>query len=179
MNAAGFPDSPADLARAVLKYYLREGRLPDLSRDLPPEYDDRAGVFVSLKKQGNLRGCIGTVEPVRENLAAEIAANAIAAAQRDPRFPPVEQAELTDLTISVDILGPMERIRSEEELDPRRYGVMVRSGGRSGLLLPNLEGIDTVAEQVGIARRKAEIGPAEPVELFRFKVTRYGESAAI
>ncbi len=166
---------PANLARECLEYYLKEGRLPEMPSSLPPEYEDRAGVFVSLKKAGQLRGCIGTVEPVRENLAEEIAANAVGAAVRDPRFPPVSREELEGLTVSVDILGPMEPIKSENDLDPRQYGVLVRSGSRSGLLLPNLEGIETVEEQLDIARRKAAISPGTPVELYRFKVTRYGE----
>ncbi len=166
---------PANLARKCLEYYLKEGRLPEMPASLPPEYEDRAGVFVSLKKAGQLRGCIGTVEPVRENLAEEIAANAVGAALRDPRFPPVSREELAELNISVDILGPMEPIKSEKELDPRQYGVLVRSGSKSGLLLPNLEGIDTAYEQLNIARRKAAIPPGAPVELYRFKVNRYGE----
>lgn len=166
---------PAELARHVLKYYLKEGSIPKSPAVLPPEYNERNGVFVSLKKDGQLRGCIGTVEPVRDNLAEEIAANAVGAAVRDPRFPPLSRDELAELSISVDILGPMEPIKSEKELDPQQYGVLVRSGSRSGLLLPKLEGINTVEEQVDIARRKAAIPPGLPVELYRFKVTRFGE----
>ncbi len=167
--------NPANLAREVLEHYLREGRLPEIPPSLPPEYSARAGVFVSLKKDGQLRGCIGTVEPVRDNLAEEIAANAVGAAVRDPRFQPVSRAELEELSISVDILGPIEPVKSEEELDPRLYGVLVRSGSRSGLLLPLLDGVNTVKEQVGIARRKAGIPPGVPAKLYRFKVTRYNE----
>lgn len=168
--------SPADLAREVLSHYLQKGSLPEISHSLPSEYQEQAGVFVSLKKGGQLCGCIGTVQPVRKNLAEEIAANAIGAAVRDPRFPPVGIEELGDLSISVDILGPMEKIKSEADLDPKNYGVLVRSGSQSGLLLPDLEGIDSAGEQVDIARRKAGIASGAPVELFRFKVTRYGES---
>ncbi len=166
---------PADLARKVLEYYLEEGRMPGLPETLPSEYEMKAGVFVSLKKSGQLRGCIGTFEPVRENLAEEIAANAVSAAVRDPRFPPVSRAELPELDLSVDILGPIEKVENEKELDPKEYGIMVRKGSRTGLLLPDLEGVDTVDQQVDIACRKAGIGPGEKPELFRFKVTRYPE----
>jgi AmmeMemoRadiSam system protein A len=126
-----------------------------------------------LKKDGELRGCIGTIEPVRRNLAEEIINNAVSAGVEDPRFLPLQLEELPDLTISVDVLAPPEPIDSEDDLDPRRYGVIVSSGGRVGLLLPNLEGIDTVAEQIGIARQKAGLWPDEPVSLARFEVTRY------
>ncbi len=166
---------PPELARKVLAYYLEEGRLPELPGSLPPEYEMRAGVFVSLKKDGQLRGCIGTFEPVRDNLAEEIAANAVSAAVRDPRFPPVKRDELPELDISVDILGPVEKVESEEELDPGEYGIMVCKGSRTGLLLPDLEGVDTVDQQVDIACRKAGITPAEKPELYRFRVTRYPE----
>lgn len=175
MNRSEEKLNPAELARETLDYYLKEGSLPKISGSLPPEYYSRAGVFVSLKKDGQLRGCIGTVEPVRDNIAEEIAANAVSAAVRDPRFAPVDKEELPSLSVSVDVLGPMERISSEDELDPDQYGVLVRSGSRSGLLLPNLEGINTVKEQLDIARHKAGIMPGQPEELYRFKVTRYGE----
>ena len=175
VNSPGDNLNPAILAKKALDFYLKEGSLPEIPGDLPPEYYSRAGVFVSLKKDGQLRGCIGTVEPVRDNLVEEIAVNAVSAAVRDPRFPPVDKEELPLLSVSVDILGPMERISSEDELDPHQYGVLVRSGSRSGLLLPNLEGINTVKEQLDIARRKAGIMPGQQAELYRFKVTRYGE----
>jgi AmmeMemoRadiSam system protein A len=168
--------NPADLARKFLEDYYRDGRLPKMTGQFMPEYKVKAGAFVSLKKGNQLRGCIGTVEPVRENLAAEIAANAVAAAERDPRFAPITPAELQELCISVDVLSPMERIKSKSELDPSKYGVMVRSGPRSGLLLPDLEGIDSVEEQLAIAMQKAGIKPGEPVELYRFTVSRYRES---
>jgi len=167
--------NPADLARSVLEHYLENGFPPKLPEDLPSEYDAQAGVFVSLKKSGSLRGCIGTVYPTRGNLAEEIAANAVSAARNDPRFPPVNREELPDLSISVDILSAMERIRKISELDPKKYGVLVRSGSRSGLLLPDLEGVNTVDDQLAIVRKKAGIASGEPVELYRFTVTRYGE----
>ena len=106
-------------------------------------------------------------------LAAEIIANAVSAGFNDPRFAPLRREELEQLVISVDVLSPLERISDPGALDPKKYGVLVRSGHRSGLLLPDLEGVDTVEEQLRIARRKAGIAPGEPVELYRFTVTRY------
>ena len=133
----------------------------------------RAGAFVTLKKNGDLRGCIGTTAPTQDNLAMEIIANAVSAGLHDPRFPSVSEKELSELTVGVDVLGTPETIDSEEELDPDRYGVIVRKGSRSGLLLPDLEGIDTPRKQIGIALRKAGISPRESYELMRFKVTRH------
>jgi MEMO1 family protein len=167
--------SPAYLARKALEHYLEQGRPLKLPDSLPPEYLQKAGSFVSLKKDGMLRGCIGTIEPVQPSLAREITANAISAALRDPRFPPVDREELDKLVISVDVLSPLERIESKAELDPENYGVMVCSGLKKGLLLPDLEGVDTVDEQVAIAARKAGISSGEKMELYRFTVTRYKE----
>jgi AmmeMemoRadiSam system protein A/AmmeMemoRadiSam system protein B len=133
----------------------------------------RAGVFVSLKKFGELRGCIGTIGPTRDDIIEEVKHNAIAAATEDPRFEPVTREELVDLVYSVDVLEPAEPIAAISELDPKRYGVIVKRGFRQGLLLPNLGGIETAVEQVAIARQKAGIGPEEPVELKRFEVVRY------
>ncbi|MDD3652743.1 MAG: AmmeMemoRadiSam system protein A [Desulfotomaculaceae bacterium] len=160
------------VARDTLEKHVKGETRPDIS-DIPEEFRARAGVFVSIKKQGNLRGCIGTIEPVRSNIVEEVVANAISAGIQDPRFQPVRAEELADLEYSVDVLQPPEPVRHMDELDPKEYGVIVRSGYRSGLLLPNLEGIDTVEEQVSIARQKAGIGPDERVQLERFKVDRY------
>lgn len=167
--------NPTKLARSTLEQYFSQGKAPAQPDQLSPQLAQQAGAFVSLKKDGMLRGCIGTIEPVRQNLAAEISANAISAAFHDPRFPPLQEKELAALDISVDILSPLEKIESMADLDPEQYGVLVRSGSRSGLLLPDLDGVDSVDEQVAIASRKAGIGPGEPVELFRFTVTRYKE----
>jgi len=167
--------NPTKLARSTLEQYFGQGKAPALPEQLSPQLAHKAGAFVSLKKEGLLRGCIGTVEPVRENLAAEISANAISAALRDPRFPPLQKGELATTDISVDILSPLEKIESKAQLDPKKYGVLVRSGSRSGLLLPDLEGVNSIDEQVAIASCKAGIGPGEPLELFRFTVTRYKE----
>ena len=138
-----------------------------------PEMERRAGVFVSIKKDGQLRGCIGTTSPTQESVAAEVIQNAISAAFYDPRFFPIEKDELDGLTISVDVLGEAEPISNMRELDPVRYGVIVRQGHKSGLLLPDLEGVDTAEEQVEIAKQKAGITSNEGVQLFRFEVIRY------
>ena len=161
------------LARRSLETYIREGVQLDIPPYLPSELKRRAGAFVTLKKDGILRGCIGTVEPTQESLAEEIMANAIAAGRRDPRFPPVEEGELPQLTYSVDVLGSPEPIDGIEELDPSKYGVIVRSKGRTGLLLPKLEGVTTATRQMEIACQKAGIGPGEEIKLQRFAVERH------
>jgi len=160
------------VARETLEKHVKGEPPVDVSC-MPEEYKKRAGVFVSIKKRGNLRGCIGTIEPTRPSIAEEVVANAISAGINDPRFQPVSQEELADLEYSVDVLQPTEPVSGFNELNPEKYGVIVRSGRRSGLLLPNLEGVDTVEEQVSIARQKAGIGPNEPVQLERFEVIRY------
>ncbi|MBC7231641.1 MAG: AmmeMemoRadiSam system protein A [Chloroflexi bacterium] len=162
-----------ELARKTIEHYVRRHEVIQPPQELTPEMKQRAGVFVSLHKHGALRGCIGTIEPRSANVAQEIIQNAISAAVHDPRFPPVQANELDDLEISVDILSPPEPIESMAQLDPKRYGVIVQSGWRRGLLLPDLEGVDTAEYQVDIARRKAGIGPHEPVQLYRFEVKRY------
>jgi AmmeMemoRadiSam system protein A len=161
------------LARASLKHFLETGSILPVPAALVEELQGRAGVFVSLKKHGQLRGCIGTFEPTRSNIASEIIYNAISAGTEDPRFWPVELEELGEITISVDILEAPQLIDGVEKLDPQKYGVIVKRGRRRGLLLPMLEGVDTVAEQISIAREKAGIGAKEEIELYRFSVTRY------
>ena len=143
-------------------------------KEMPEEMFGRmAGIFVSIKKDGQLRGCIGTIQAVRNCIAEEIVENAVSAAVRDPRFSPVEPEELEYLVISVDVLGEPEKISSPEELDTERYGVIVTRGHKRGLLLPNLEGIDTVEEQIAIAKQKAGIRENEEVGLERFEVIRH------
>jgi AmmeMemoRadiSam system protein A len=133
----------------------------------------QAGVFVSIHKEGKLRGCIGTFLPTRQNIAREIISNAVSAATRDPRFDPIGPEELKWLEINVDVLSAPEKISSMKELDVRRYGVIVSCGSRRGLLLPDLDGVDTVEEQVDIARRKGGIRENEPITLERFEVVRH------
>lgn len=162
-----------ELARESLEAYVKEGRMTRAPTPLPEELSRRAGVFVSLKKRGQLRGCIGTTSPSQPNLAEETIHLAVCAGTEDPRFPPVTADELADLTYSVDVLGEPEPVGSMEQLDPKRYGVIVRRGRRQGLLLPDLEGVEDARQQVDIARRKAGIPAGEPVELFRFEVVRH------
>jgi len=161
------------LAQEAIKRYVTRGEVISPPAELTPEMKERAGVFVSIKKKGQLRGCIGTYLPVRMNVAEEVIHNAIAAATEDPRFLPVEPSELDDLVYSVDILSEPQRIRSLNELDPKRYGVIVMSGNRRGLLLPDIEGVNTVEEQIRIASMKAGITPDEEKEIYRFEVKRY------
>ncbi|MBQ9634477.1 MAG: AmmeMemoRadiSam system protein A, partial [Schwartzia sp.] len=167
-------DEYVRLARMSLETFVKTGKRADVPKDLPPELSAaRSGAFVSLKKDGMLRGCIGTILPVTESLGAEIVRNAVAACSEDPRFSPVTEDELDALVYSVDVLTEPEPIPSDEMLDPKRYGVIVESGGRRGLLLPDLAGVDTVAEQLSIACRKGGIDPEGPVKLWRFEVTRH------
>lgn len=167
-------DPYVKLARHTIETWLSTGKRPPVPEGLPEElYRRREGAFVSLKEDGKLRGCIGTISAVRSSLAEEIIHNAVSACSEDPRFSPVEQWEMERLTISVDVLGDTERISSPEELDPARYGVIVTKGGRRGLLLPNLEGVDTVEQQIAIAKQKAGIRESETVDLERFEVVRH------
>lgn len=167
-------DAYVRLARKTIEKYIISGRKPEVTEDLPAELRERrAGAFVSIKKDGQLRGCIGTIQATQPDLAREIIENAVSASVRDPRFSPIEPEELESLVISVDVLGDTEKISSPEELDTKKYGVIVTKGRKRGLLLPNLEGIDTVEEQIAIAKQKAGIGEYEEVELERFEVVRH------
>lgn len=168
-------DDYVRLAHNTVEAYVRTGRKPSVPQNLSEEmYGQRAGVFVSIKKQGKLRGCIGTVCPVYGSIAEEIVENAVSASSRDPRFSPITPEELKYLTLSVDVLGEAEKIDSAAGLDVKRYGVIVTKGSKRGLLLPNLEGVDTVSEQLAIAKQKAGIREDdEEVELERFEVVRH------
>ncbi len=162
------------LARASVEGYVRTGRPIARPAGLPADLvERRAGVFVSLHEDGDLRGCIGTVEPVTGCVADEIIRNAVAAASEDPRFLPVRADELDALSYSVDVLFTPMLVASVDDLDPSRYGVIVAKGARRGLLLPSLEGVKTASEQVAIAKRKAGIDPDDDVELARFEVVRH------
>jgi len=162
------------LARKSLEMYVSDGTVIKMPDVLPPEMaNKRAGVFVSIKKDGQLRGCIGTIFPTRRNIAEEIIHNAISAGTQDPRFNPVEEDELEFLVYSVDVLGEPEKISSIDELDVKKYGVIVRSGKKTGLLLPDLEGVDTPQKQVEIALWKAGIRPSDDYTMERFEVVRH------
>lgn len=163
------------LARLSLETFVKTGmRLECLPDGLPAEMTGQtAGAFVSLHTHGQLRGCIGTTGPTTESVAWEIVQNAVSACSRDPRFPPVTVAELDSLEYSVDVLGQPEPISSPAELDVKKYGVIVSCGGRRGLLLPDLAGVDTVEQQIDIARQKGGISSREKYTLERFEVVRH------
>ncbi len=161
------------LAKNTIETYVTSGEVISPPVELTPEMKQKAGVFVSLHKFGELRGCIGTFEPTRPSVAQEIISNAISSATRDPRFPPVAPEELEDLEYSVDVLTTPKRVKNQKELDPRKYGVIVECGFRRGLLLPDLEGVDTVDEQIDICRMKAGIDSSESIHLYKFEVQRY------
>lgn len=170
----GKEDPFVRLARETVESWVLERKMPDVPEWATPEMKQgRAGVFVSIHKDGKLRGCIGTFLPTRESIAREIIFNAVSASTRDPRFDPIGAEELKWLEINVDVLSAPEKISGKEELDVRRYGVIVSSGSRRGLLLPDLDGVDTVDEQVDIARRKGGIRDSDPVTLERFEVVRH------
>ena len=162
----------AKLAKETVETYIKEGKA-NKPEKLTPEMKERAGVFVSIHKLGQLRGCIGTFEPTQKNVAGEIITNAISSATRDPRFPPIAPGELDDLDYSVDVLTKPEPVASKDQLDPKKYGAIVESGLRRGLLLPDLEGVDSVDYQIDICCQKAGIMPDEAVKLYRFEVKRY------
>ena len=168
-------DIYVELARQSLTSYIADGVKLKLPEDLPDELvNKRAGAFVSLHKNGDLRGCIGTIGPTTSCVAQEIINNAISASTRDPRFPAVTADELQELEINVDVLMEPEDIDSLDKLDVRRYGVIVSTpDGRRGLLLPDLEGVDTVEEQVSIAMYKGGISSGENIYLQRFEVVRH------
>ena len=175
-------DAYIKAARYAMEIYVTEGRelhsvddLPaSIREDIPQRMlAEKAGVFVSLKINGNLRGCIGTISPTTSSVLTEIFRNAVLACAEDPRFPPVNRDELPRISVSVDVLGAPEPIDGPGQLDVRRYGVIVSHGFRRGLLLPDLEGVDTPEEQIAIAARKAGIRKSDPYMLERFEVIRH------
>lgn len=175
MEGRSFSVHPASYARACVEALVRGQRVPPPPDE--PFYRRPGACFVSIHtRDGGLRGCIGTLEPTEATLGEEIARNAFAAAFRDPRFPPVSERELDDLVYSVDVLSPSEPA-TIDDLDPRRYGVIVSAGARRGVLLPDLPTVDDVATQLSIALQKAGISPSEPFSIRRFTVDRYSEDA--
>ena len=167
-------DIYVELARQSLTSYIKDGKKLQMPEGLPEELmNRRAGAFVSLHKNGELRGCIGTIGPTTYCVAQEIINNAISASTEDPRFNPITPDELSGLEINVDVLGTPESIESPKELDVKRYGVIVTSGNRRGLLLPDLDGVDSVEQQISIAMQKAGIRPGEKIRLQRFEVVRH------
>lgn len=163
-----------ELAKKTVEEYIRTGKTPSVPEQIPSDMTEKAAVFVSIKKKGKLRGCIGTFLPATENIYTEIVRNAVAAATQDPRFPPVDISELNELEYSVDILSPPEPVKSLEELDPKKYGIIVVKGWQRGLLLPDIEGVNSVDEQLAIAKLKAGIDPYDTdFEIYKFTVQRY------
>lgn len=162
-----------DLAIQSVKHHLKNGRPLPVPDPLPRDMEGRAGTFVSIKKDGLLRGCIGTIQPKYANLAEEVIQNAIKAANEDPRFPPIEKQEIDELTFSVDVLTSPEKIADLTSHDVKRYGLIVSHENRRGLLLPDLEGIETPARQLEICLKKGGINETEDYELFRFEVKRF------
>ena len=177
-GASDHLDPPA-LARKAVETFIRSGHILDPLEANRGLLGTPAPCFVSLKTlDGELRGCIGTIEPARDTLAHEIVANAISAATNDPRFEPLRVEELSNLRYSVDVLFPPEKAVMSE-LDPSVFGVIVedQTGERRGLLLPDIPGVTEAAQQVEIAARKAGIAASEPVNLWRFKVERFREKS--
>lgn len=168
-------DSYVKLAQNTIESYFSAGRVIAIPNGLPKEMlGQRAGVFVTLYKNGKLRGCIGTISPTAKNIALEIIQNAISSAFEDSRFEPLQLNELKDLTYSVDVLNPPVRIKDKSELDIKKYGIICQSGNKSGVLLPDVEGIHSIEEQLEIACQKAEINPQkDKFDIYKFTVTRH------
>lgn len=162
------------LARNTIIEYIKNHKVVEVPDNLPEELlNKQSGVFVSIHKFGSLRGCIGTFLPTTDNIASEIIRNAISAATNDYRFPPIVVDELEWLEINVDVLSEPKPVTNMNILDPKKYGVIVRNEEKSGLLLPDLDGVDTVEEQLKIAKKKAGILDSDEYEIEYFEVTRY------
>lgn len=161
------------LAQESIRHYLSYSEKLSCPTPLSTDLNSRSGAFVSIKRLRQLRGCIGTLEPCEPNLAMEIIENALKAALHDPRFSPITMEELQDLTYSIDVVRPLEKVSDASALDPKIYGLVVRSNGKQGVLLPDLEGVDSIEEQIQICRSKGRIAADEPIEMYRFKVERF------
>ncbi|MCX6745192.1 MAG: AmmeMemoRadiSam system protein A [Candidatus Parcubacteria bacterium] len=168
-------DSYTKLAKDTIEQYLTSGKILAVPEGLPKEMLlDKAGVFVSLHRQGQLRGCIGTLQATTANIATEIIQNALSAALEDPRFNPLQKQELADLEISVDILNPAALIKNRQELNLKKFGIICQSGYKKGLLLPDIDGVDSIDEQIDIACQKGGIDPLkDKFDIYKFTVTRH------
>lgn len=168
---------PDEFAKLIIESHIKRKNSPKLPKKLTGVEISKAGAFVSLKTpDGNLRGCIGTIQATRSSIIEEIMHNAISSATKDPRFPPLQEQELDGLKYSVDVLHPPERVKSLDELDPKTYGIIINSEtGRQALLLPDLEGLDTTEKQVAACMKKAGIPLDEKISVQRFKVDRYSQ----
>ena len=168
------PSHPlVSLAIRSVQHHIEKGRPLPWPDPLPEAMETQAGTFVSIKKNSLLRGCIGTIQPKYANLAEEVIQNAIKAASEDPRFPPIEKKELDQLIITVDVLTAPEKIDDTSSLDTKLYGLIVRSKGRQGLLLPDLENIKSVDQQLKVCLKKGGVKESDPYELYRIKVKRF------
>jgi len=161
------------LAQESIHHYLNYSEKLSCPNPLSTDLNSRSGAFVSIKKLRQLRGCIGTLEPCEPNLAMEIIENALKAALHDPRFSPITTEELQDLTYSIDVVRPLEKVPDASALDPKIYGLVVRSNGKQGVLLPDLDGVDSIEKQIQICRSKGRIADDEAIEMYRFKVERF------
>lgn len=165
------------LAKSAIEEYVKNGKVIPIPKNLPPEfYEKKYGVFVSIHKNKELRGCVGTYLPVHRNLAEEIISSAVAACSQDSRFSPVSVEELPNISVEVSLLSQPEKISTLKDLDPRKYGIIVKCfDGRCGLLLPDLEGVDTVADQLSIACQKGGIDPVRDknLKIYRFTVEKH------
>lgn len=159
------------LAREAVETYV--ARQSYISPPATPEIKSASAVFVSLKLNGELRGCMGTTSPCYRSLGEEIVNMAVAACSKDTRFDPVQEWELADLDYTVDVLSPPDNVTDTSMLDPRLYGIIVQEGKRKGLLLPNLDGIESVADQIEIACGKAGIKMSKKTKISRFRVERH------
>lgn len=161
------------LAIQSVKHYIETGKSLPCPNPLPNDLNQNSGTFVSIKKQGALRGCIGTMTPKYKNLAEEIIKNAVRAANEDPRFPPIQENELTSLTFSVDVLSPLKKIEDLKDQDIKKHGLVVRGNGKQGVLLPDLEIIKSAQQQLKVCLKKGGFNPTDSYELFRFEVKRF------
>ena len=161
------------LAIRSVEHFIETGKLLPCPEPLPKDLNQNAGTFVSIKKKGELRGCIGTITPKYKNLAEEIIQNAVRAANKDPRFDPVEKIEMPGLIFSVDVLTPLEKIGNLKRHDVKKFGLVVRGKGKQGLLLPDLDIIKSADQQLKVCLKKGEFKENDTYELFRFEVKRF------
>lgn len=169
-------DKYVELAKNTVENYIKSGKIINLPEDLPDEfYSRRAGVFVTICKRGQLRGCVGTYLPTKKNIAEEIIYNAISACSRDSRFPPVFDRELPELEYEVSILSEPKLVEDIKKLHPKKNGIIVKcEDGRCGLLLPDIEGVETTDQQISIACQKAGINPLlDKIELYYFTTEKH------
>jgi len=168
------PHATVNLAMEAVKYYLDCGEFMTRPEKLSKEFLEKSAVFVSIKKNKELRGCIGSITPKTTNLGNEIILYSVKAATEDPRFPPISKMEfVSNLNFSVDVLTPLQIIKDFSKHDPKIHGLFIKSESKSGVLLPNLEGVSTKKEQLEICKNKAGIKKIDNIEMYRFKVARY------